>query len=221
MELKIGAALIIWGKRVLEDLPVVLDETASMNYQGIETSPDVFEKVKDTKELLTKRGLSLAGLHLGFRDIDKKAVGTTLDILQRMDGHYLLFSGAGGKENTQENYRRAARFLGKTGKESRDYGIKVCYHNHWQETVNGALGTRVICEETDPEHVSLCVDTFWVQYAGLSPVKFIKEHSDRVAYLHLKDGIPEDMKVYRFLELGRRTVNFPLFIETVKFADIE
>ena len=33
------------------------------------------------------------------------------------------------------------------------------------------------------------VDTFWVFYAGLDPVKFVKENIDRIELLHIKDGL--------------------------------
>jgi len=218
---KIGAQLIIWGKRTLEDLSGVLDEVSSLGYDGIEAGPAAFGRFADPSELLAMRGLSLAGLHMGLGGIDDSSVGAALDILKKMDSHFLLFSGAGGKDNTEENYRKNARLLEKVGKKAEQYGVKVCYHNHWQEIVNNAMGTRIICEETTPELVSLCVDTYWVRCGGLSPAEFTKEHLDRVAFLHLKDGTEEGMRNYEFLELGQGIVDFPAIIEVVKSADIE
>ena len=218
---QIGAQLIIWGKRTLEDLDGVLDEVSSLGYDGIEAGPTAFERVVNPRELLATRGLSLAGLHMGLGSVDDSSVRGALDILKKMDSHYLLFSGAGGKENTEENYRKNARLLEKVGKRAQQYRVKVCYHNHWQEIVNNAMGIRIICEETNPELVSLCVDTYWVRCGGLSPAEFIKEHLDRVAFLHLKDGTEEGMQKYEFLELGQGIVDFPAIIEVVKSADIE
>jgi len=218
---KIGAQLIIWGNRALEDLPRVLDEVSSIGYDGIEAGTTTFDKVKDPKGLLDAKGLSLAGLHTGIENIDEETIEKALSLLQRLDGHYLLFSGAGGKENTEENYRRNARLLEKIGKKAKEYEVKVCYHNHWQEIVNDAMGIRIICEETSPEFVSLCIDTYWVRCGGLSPVEFIKKHLDRVAYLHLKDGTEEGMKRYEFKELGQGVIDFPAILEVVKTADIE
>ena len=221
MKPKIGAQLIVWADRTTEDLPKVLDDVSAIGYDGIEAGPTAFEKVTNPKELLTTRDLSLAGLHMGIGSIDDSSVRAALDILKKMDSHFLLFSGAGGKENTEENYRKNARLLAKVGEKAEQYGVKVCYHNHWQEIVNNAMGTRIICEETTPELVSLCVDTYWVRCGGLSPAEFIEEHLDRVAILHLKDGTEEGMRKYEFLELGQGIVDFPAVIEVVKSADIE
>jgi len=218
---KIGAQLIIWGNRIKEDLPGVLNEVSSIGYEGIEADIATFERIKDPKELLAAKGLSLAGLHTGLENIDEKSIETALNILQKLDGHYLIFSGAGGKENVEENYRRSSRLLEKIGKKAKAYEVKVCYHNHWQEIINDAMGIRIICEETSPEFVSLCVDTYWVKCGGLSPVEFIKKHLDRVSYLHLKDGTEEGMKRYEFKELGQGIIDFPAIINVAKKANIE
>jgi len=215
---KIGAQLIIWGKRPVEDLPGVLDEVSSLRYDGIEAGINAFEKVSDPKGLLTMKGLTLAGIHIG---IDEKLAEVALNLLRKADSHYLLFSGAGGKENTEENYRRSAKLLEKIGRKATKQSVKLCYHNHWQEIVNDAMGTKIILEETSPEFVSLCVDTYWVKCGGLSPADFIKENLDRVAYLHLKDGTEEGMKKHEFLELGRGIVDFPAVFEVVKSTDSE
>jgi len=218
---QIGAQLIIWGERALRDLPRVLDEVASLGYDGIEASIDAFEKVSDPKGLLNMKGLRLAGLHMGLESLNEEPVNAAVRFLANTDSHYLLFSGAGGKENTKENYRRSAKLLEKIGKKACKQTVRVCYHNHWQEIVNDAMGMKIISEETSPEFVSFCVDTYWVKCGGLSPAEFIKENLDRVAYLHLKDGTKEGMKNYEFLELGRGIVDFPAVFEAVKTADIE
>jgi len=215
---KIGAQLIIWGNRALEDLPGVLDEVSSIGYDGVEAIANIFEKVSDPKGLLTAKGLELAGIHMG---IDEKVAENALGILRKADGRYLLFSGAGGKENSEENYRRSAKLLEKIGRKASKHGVKVCYHNHWQEIVNDAMGTKIICQETSPEFVSLCIDTYWVKCGGLSPADFIKENLDRVTFLHLKDGTEEGMKKHEFLELGRGIVDFPSVFKVVEAADIE
>jgi len=220
-KIKIGAQLIIWGKRTLSDLEGVLDEVASLGYEGIEASPNVFENVSDPKETLASRGLSLAGLHMNVNSADVEAVDEALVLLDKTDGHYLMFSGAGGRENSDENYLRNSKRLEEYGRRAEKHGVTLCYHNHWQEIVNNAKGTRIILENTSPDYVSLCVDTYWVKCGGLSPVEFIKENGDRVAYLHLKDGTEEGIKKHEFTELGRGIIDFPAVMKAVEPLNIE
>jgi len=225
---KIGVELIVWGKggKIFPDsgeLPGVLDEVSSLGYVGVETIIVAFEKVPDPKYMLSKKGLSLAGLHMLLEGLREKQANAALDFLRKADSHYLLFSFAGGKDNSEENYQKNAKLLEKIGKKAADQGAKVCYHNHWQEIVNDALGMKIICSRTSPEHVSLAVDTYWVQSGGLSPAEYIKENLDRVEYLHLKDGTEKEMKSNTFpsAELGKGIVDFRAILETAKSKDIE
>jgi len=210
----IGVQLIVWGRRPETDLLGVLDEVASLEYAGVEMSPSVLQRFKAERRLFADRGLALAGLHLGVGDV--KAAETALELLQKLDGRYLLFSGAGGKGNTEEEYRVNSKFLQDVGRKAVEYGVKVCYHNHAVEVINHAMGMKIICRETDPEHVSLCIDTFWVQYGGLSPVDFIRENLNRLAYLHLKD-----LRDSTFTELGRGIIDFPAVMRLVEPLNLE
>ena len=219
--MKVGAQLIIWGQRVSSDLAGVLDEAAFLGYEGIEAGPETFRDVLDPKRMLASRGLSLAGLHINVALASTEAVGNALAILGKADSRYFMFSGAGGRENSDENYLRNSKKLEEFGELATKQDVTVCYHNHWQEIVNNAKGTQIILENTDPEHVALCVDTYWVRCGGLSPVEFVKENAERLAYLHLKDGTEEGMRKYEFTELGQGVVDFPAVIEAVNPLDAE
>ena len=219
--IKVGAQLIIWGRRISSDLAGVLDEAASIGYEGIEASPEAFKDFPDPKEMLASQGLSLAGLHMSVGAASTEAVGKALAILGKADSPYLMFSSAGGRDNSDENYLRNSKKLAEFGRLARKRGVTVCYHNHWQEIVNNAKGTQIILENTSPEHVALCVDTYWVRCGGTSPAGFIKENGDRVAFLHLKDGTEEGMKKHEFKELGQGIIDFPAVIEAVEPLNVE
>ncbi|HYA22196.1 MAG TPA: sugar phosphate isomerase/epimerase [Thermoproteota archaeon] len=214
MEPKIGAQLIIWGERQAKDLGNVLKEVASLRYAGVEMGPGPLANLEDPKKLFTSNGLVLAGLHIGVGDM--KVVDTCLQLLRKCDAHYLLFSGAGGRNNSEEEYRQNSKFIKAAAEKSRELNIRVCYHNHYQEIVDGAKGIKIVCSEVEPELLSLCVDTFWVQYAGASPVQFIKENLDRISYLHLKD-----LKDKEFVELGQGVVDFQGVFKAIEGRKIE
>ncbi|RJS90928.1 sugar phosphate isomerase/epimerase [Candidatus Bathyarchaeota archaeon] len=222
-KLRVGAQLIIWGQRVKSDLVGVLDEVSSLGYEGIECGTDTFNAVSDAKGILESRGLSLAGFHTGIGAVSREEVEKALSTLEDLGGRYLIFSGAGGRENSDENYLKNSKRLDEYGRLAMERGIKVCYHNHWQEIVNDERGIRLILENTDPRHVSLCVDTYWVKHGGGDPLEFIRKHKDRVVYLHLKDGTVEGMrkKPPEFVELGRGVINFPEIIEEAKSLNVE
>ena len=99
--------------------------------------------------------------------------------------------------------------------------LTFCYHTHsWEfNDYQGSTGIERLIAGTNPADVKLCVDTFWVQHAGRDPIRFIRRHLERVAFLHLKDlkyiG-PEprragvlNLEDVEFVELGRGEVDFP------------
>jgi len=210
---KVGAQLIIWGKRTEEDLEGVLAEVKDAGYEGIEASPELILKYgAKAKELLAKNNLKLVALHTGVGDLNKAK--QALELLKEFEGEYLTFSGPGGK-GSEEDYLRCARFLDEVGKVAKSYGIKVCYHNHGHEIANNQKGIKLIIQNTNSELVKLCIDTYWVKFGGSDPLSFIKDNKDRVAYLHLKDGSEEDMKNRRFSELGKGSIDFQSILSFV------
>ena len=94
-----------------------------------------------------------------------------------------------GKFTTYDDLMRQCEFFNKVGKECHDEGFTFLYHNHNHEfrTFNGKSILDHIVENTDPDHLSLELDTFWVMRAGLDPVKQMKHFGKRVKLVHQKD----------------------------------
>ncbi|MEM3425219.1 MAG: sugar phosphate isomerase/epimerase [Thermoproteota archaeon] len=208
--LRVGAQLIIWGVKPIENLESVLSEVREAGYEGIETSLEIVSKdIMETKRLLFENGLRLVALHMGIGDIGQ--VEQAVKSLEKLNGEYLTFSGPGGK-GSEEDYLKCAGFLNTVGKICREHGIKTCYHNHGHEIANNQRGIRIIIQNTEPELVGLCVDTYWVKFGGADPLQFIKTNKERIVYLHLKDGSDEDMKNRRFSELGKGSIDFPAIL---------
>lgn len=75
-------------------------------------------------------------------------------------------------------------------KKIKDSGLKFIHHNHNYEFVpldGGVCAMTYILDNTSPEEYGLLPDTYWLQYSGLSPSKFIKDNADRIDVIHLKD----------------------------------
>ncbi len=85
------------------------------------------------------------------------------------------------------------KYIDKTNKlaeKLRPHGFKLTMHNHhWDffkpDGKKSALDYYL--ENTDPEVVFSCFDTYWAQYAGVNPTEFIKNHPGRIDILHMKD----------------------------------
>lgn len=94
-----------------------------------------------------------------------------------------------GKFTTYDDLMRQCEFFNKVGKQCHEEGFTFLYHNHDHEfrTFNGKSIMDHMVENTDPDYLSLELDTFWVMRAGLNPVEQLKHFGKRVKLVHQKD----------------------------------
>jgi len=94
-----------------------------------------------------------------------------------------------GRFTTYDELMRLIEDFNRWGKTCRDEGITLLYHNHEQEYRNfdGKNILDYIVENTDPNYLSLELDTFWTMRAGCDPVEKLKHFGKRVKLVHQKD----------------------------------
>ncbi|GAB3187096.1 sugar phosphate isomerase/epimerase family protein [Nesterenkonia suensis] len=77
------------------------------------------------------------------------------------------------------------------------YGLSQQFHSHADSHVCSMDEILRFLEETDPQRVSLCLDTGHAEYGGASSAELIRRHPDRIGYLHLKQIDPAIMEIVR------------------------
>ena len=114
-------------------------------------------------------------------------------------------------------------------KKIKDNGLKFIHHNHHHEFIpldGKVCAMNYILENTSPEEYGLLPDTYWLQFSGLSPSKFIKDNADRIDVIHLKDMSLDSEGKQIFSEVYNGYIDFDEIIKTaqsvgVKYAAIE
>src|SRR5215218_10252873 len=213
MHLQIANAPTSWGVEDPDDpanppWPRVLDEAAAAGYAGIELGPLGY--MPDRPALLRSE-LDMRGLELvaGFVFMPLHTAAGVAAGLQLARRTCALVSGAGAgtlviiQGFTPERERAAGRPGAApplTGAEwatlvdgvhelarlaADEYGLVSCFHPHAGTHVEFEPEVERLIAATDPELVSLCVDTGHCAYAGVDPVDLYRRHHDRVAYFHL------------------------------------
>jgi inosose dehydratase len=76
-------------------------------------------------------------------------------------------------------------------------------------------------EAGDPRYAKLELDVAHYFQGGGDPAKAVEKYSDRLLFLHLKDverlpGGVDAKQSYRFVELGRGSVNLPAVIDALR-----
>jgi inosose dehydratase len=71
-----------------------------------------------------------------------------------------------------------------------EHGAVLVFHSHADSHVGSQEQITRFLDDTDPRHVSLCLDTGHVSYCGGDSLAIIRDYPDRIQYVHLKQVDP-------------------------------
>lgn len=167
------------------------DETvrkvADMGYAGVEPANFPGTTPVAAGKLFAELGLVVPSAHLPIPVGEHKN-----EVLEAMDaiGSKRCISGKGpGDFETIDKIKATCAIFNAAAGNARSAGLSFGLHNHWWEflQVEGRYVYQVMLELLDPD-IFFEIDTYWVQTAGVDPVKVIRELGPRVPILHIKDG---------------------------------
>jgi inosose dehydratase len=215
--LHLGTAPDSWGIWFPDDpkqphWSTFLDEVVESGFRTIELGPFGYlpthpEQLKDE---LGKRGLSLTGGTVGTalqRGADAceeslRDASAVCELLAAMDVHHLvvlpemytdLHTGALTQpaELTAEQWRGLVDGQSRLGKlVAEQFDVRLGFHPHVDTHVDTQVFIDKFLDDTDPEFVSLCLDTGHVAYSSGDNRDIIGRHPDRISYIHLKQVNP-------------------------------
>lgn len=99
----------------------------------------------------------------------------------------------GGPENkNDQQLRLQAKSLDRLGRELRQRGLTLAYHNHDAELRQGGREFHHMLTATDPENVKFCLDAHWV-YRGCGDSEVavfdaLSHYCQRIVELHLRQS---------------------------------
>lgn len=199
-----------WGPRLPYER--VLDEIRAAGYEGTELGPWEFLPT-DPEALsaaLAERGLAMAAAFVGlelrtpeaYQECERR-VRETAQLLRRLGARHILLADAGDARRyevagrpdlTRANGLTPQEWPGYVQRLERlariclsEYGLLPCFHPHGGTYIENVDEISHLLARTDPELVSLCLDTGHVAFGGGDPVAVGREHASRLGNLHLKD----------------------------------
>jgi inosose dehydratase len=212
----IGTAPDSWGVWYADDpnqtpWPRFLDEAAQAGYTRIELGPYGYLPTDPVrlKDELDRRGMTLTAGTI-FEHLHRKdswdstwtGVSAAASLTAAMGAKHLVVipdfwrdpnTGAVIEDAvlTDEEWPAYAAQLDKLAKAVRDeFGLQVQFHPHADSHVDTHANVERFLAETDPELVSLCLDTGHISYCGGDNLKLIHDYPDRIGYVHLKQVDP-------------------------------
>lgn len=165
-----------------------------MGYESVQISAFGFYEPDKIRAMLDETGLTVCATH------------TPLDRITNETDAVIAEHKLFGCKYVGLGYMRADDIAGYKAVIDRlmpavdklyDAGLKFVYHNHAQEfkKMDGVRPIDMMADYTDPKKFGFLADMYWIQRAGYSPVRFIREHADRLDVVHFKDmRVPDEGK---------------------------
>jgi len=143
-----------------------------------------------------------------------------------VSGYYLQVTDSARPKDRRpvaSDYKKLGRLLTEIGKRAVDLGVCLGYHNHMNSLGEAPGEVDRIMEAVDPRYVKLELDIAHYQQGGGDPARAIRQYRDRLLFLDIKDvespvpGASGDTSPpYRFVELGRGTVDLPAVFKALR-----
>ncbi|MEU2181974.1 sugar phosphate isomerase/epimerase family protein [Streptomyces thermolilacinus] len=216
--IRIGSAPDSWGVWFPDDPRQVpwerfLDEVAQAGYEWIELGPygylptDPARLADETgrRGLKVSAGTVFTALHRGpaVWDATWEQVSRVAELTRAMGARHLVVIPSFWRDDrtaelieppelTAAQWADLARGMERLGREVRErYGLGIVVHPHADTHLDTEEHVERFLDATDPDLVSLCLDTGHYAYCGGDSVKLIETYGERLGYLHLKQVDPD------------------------------
>lgn len=186
MSIPIAVQMYTLRDETAKDFKGTLEKVASIGYKGVEFAGYGGLSASQLKAELDRLGLKVAGDHVGM-DLLKNHLEETIEYNLEIGNQYIICPWT--KYETKDEYLALAEFLNQAGEKCKARGLEFGYHNHAHEfqLFDGEHALDLLFKNTDPELVKMELDTYWVQYAGIEPVGYLKKYAGRCVLVHQKD----------------------------------
>lgn len=192
------------GRNFGADLDRGLAEVKESGVQAYEPGVGGAEDVRRLIPLLTKHGLELPSIYVNSTLHDEAeavrsqaAILAIAEVTQEVGTRIFVTNPnpirwGGGEDKTDAQLRVQAAAMNRLGEALRKRGITLAYHNHDVELRQAAREFHHMMNGTDPELVSLCLDSHWIyRGSGNSSVALfdvVRLYGSRVVSWHLRQS---------------------------------
>ena len=218
---QISLQLYTVREKTARDMPGTLRKISEIGYPAVEFAGYGGLAPRDLTAILDDLGLRVSGVHVPLDSWATTPETVLADMKTLGCANAVLPIVPDGRRGDEASVAKLAEDLNRWGEQCRTENIDFSYHNHDFEFA--PLGTTtmwdVLVRETDPELVGLELDLYWVKYAGADPETVLRDVSDRVSLLHLKDMAPDDTR--SDLPVGEGTLPWTTLLEAANAAGVE
>lgn len=204
----IGLQLYTVRGEMAKDVEGTLAKVAEIGYREVEFAGYFNKTPAQVKAMLDRHGLSAPSAHIPIELL----TGNWTQALEEAHilGHrYLCVAWIPEEQRrTIDGYKRVAELFNRAGAQADAHGIRFAYHNHSYEfeRLEGQLPYDVILAATEPRHVALELDIYWITRGGQNPLAYFDRYPRRFELVHVKDAGPPPE--YQMKDVGAGTIDW-------------
>lgn len=200
-----------------ENFEEVLTKVKEYGYDGVEFAGYYDYSDEELKKILAELSLKGSGAHISFeslRDDFEKTINFEKEI-----GNQAVIVPYMGADSLEE-WTEKILALKEIAKKVNSEGLVLGYHNHAHEIMDipdvNILEKMV---EMIPD-IQLEVDTYWLSYAGVDVLAWLKKYQKNIKWLHLKDMLVTGEEK-ESTEIGQGILPIESYLNWAKNANLE
>ncbi|MDR1611826.1 MAG: sugar phosphate isomerase/epimerase [Planctomycetota bacterium] len=196
-EIRLSCYAAPWGG---EGAIKAITDIADCGFEGLEFPSGVVQRFEDRlhvfEEILDTTSLKLSGLLQSVNLVDKEKADEQVE----RAANSARFAGATGQGNLivchseplaealdDDGWTTAAAIIEEIGFRCRDFGITLCFMPKARHLADTDRDIKRLLAMTNPEVVSLAVDTAELTLSDLDPAKIVKTHAGRLKSVRFRD----------------------------------
>jgi len=202
------------------DIAASMKKIAETGYRAVQLSGLGPIETAELKKILDGEGLTACATHIEYEQM-RDNPQAVIDEHRLLDCKYVAISSMPKEYCTAEGFVRFAREASEAAAKLAEGGLTFCYHNHSPEfeKFGGRTGFEILYTESDPKYFKAEPDTYWIQYGGADPARWIQwlSKGKRAPLIHLKDMAVSGFE-QKFAEVGEGNLNWPAIFKACKSA---
>ena len=144
---------------------------------------------EDLRKMVVDAGLTCPGTHYDVTGI-KDDFATAVSDAKALGLDYMVVPWIGEDLRTVEGYTMLAEMFNERGRQAREEGFRLAYHNHqfeFDDLGGGQTGMDILLNQTDPDVFEFQLDLFWARLAEQDIPALMRDHPGRFKMCHIKD----------------------------------
>ena len=191
---KIGIQTYTLRDMFSQDPLSTLKMIKDVGYDYVELNGRNFAQIPapELRSMLDQVGLPAPASHISL-DMIKGDLGELIQTSKTLGLKYAIVPWINEDARTLSDWKSHASIMNKAGKELRDSGLHLAYHNHqfeFDDLGGGTTAMDIILNECDPENLDLELDIFWASIPDIDLPEFLKSNAGRFKLCHIKDMGP-------------------------------